>query len=224
MYYILYKTTNLVNGKVYIGCHKTENIDDGYLGSGKLLKRAIEKYGEAMFKREIIAECGSAEEMFELEAEYVTQEFITDGLTYNLCTGGKGGFDHINGSDLNGTEAGVTRRMELLEDDDFYQEWKSKREAGFDKFKQTDAYEQWKKNISKANTGKPGTFKGKQHTSETKKKIGAANAKRQKGEKNSMYGTCWIHNDKQSIRIKKDDLESYIADGWIKGRKMNYVL
>lgn len=43
---------------------------------------------------------------------------------------------------------------------------------------------------------------------------------KQKGSKNSQYGTCWIHNDSQSIIIKKEELESYLQQGYIKGRKI----
>ena len=50
-YFILYKTTNLINGKSYIGIHKTNNLNDGYLGSGFAITEAIEKYGKDNFKR-----------------------------------------------------------------------------------------------------------------------------------------------------------------------------
>ncbi|MFN9113277.1 MAG: hypothetical protein ACK5XN_24675, partial [Bacteroidota bacterium] len=52
---IIYKTTNLINGKVYIGKDKHNN--NHYLGSGKVLKQAIEKYGRENFIKEIIEEC-----------------------------------------------------------------------------------------------------------------------------------------------------------------------
>lgn len=54
MFHIIYKTTNLLDGKFYIGAHSTEILEDGYLGSGKYLKRAVLKYGRENFAREIL--------------------------------------------------------------------------------------------------------------------------------------------------------------------------
>jgi hypothetical protein len=90
--YYIYKTTNLVNGKIYIGYHASDNIEkDTYLGSGHLLKRAIEKHGKKNFKREILFEFDSQEEATTKEREIVNEEFIEREDTYNLCLGGFGG-------------------------------------------------------------------------------------------------------------------------------------
>lgn len=62
-YYIVYVTTNNLNGKIYVGSHATNNLDDGYLGSGKVLKQAIKKYGRESFSREVIATFAKANDL-----------------------------------------------------------------------------------------------------------------------------------------------------------------
>lgn len=86
--FLIYKTTNRINGKEYIGFHSTTNVDDGYLGSGKLLKKAIEKYGVDNFEREIIAEFDNKEEAERLERILVNREYVERDDTYNLSIGG----------------------------------------------------------------------------------------------------------------------------------------
>lgn len=92
MHYIVYETTNLINNKIYIGVHKTENLNDGYLGSGVGIKRAITKYGKENFSREVIEFCGSYDDALALEAELVNEEFISRRDTYNIIKGGYEGF------------------------------------------------------------------------------------------------------------------------------------
>jgi hypothetical protein len=87
--YILYETTNLVNGKKYRGIHKTKNLEDGYLGSGTALKLAVKKYGEENFSRDIIEFCESYDELLIKESIYVNEEWVNDKSNYNLKTGGQ---------------------------------------------------------------------------------------------------------------------------------------
>lgn len=90
MYHFLYKTTNLITGKYYIGAHSTESLDDGYLGSGEQIKDAVKKYGKGAFVREILEQFETREAAFSREAEIVTEEFVKDGQNYNMCPGGLG--------------------------------------------------------------------------------------------------------------------------------------
>lgn len=92
MYYIVYRTTNLVNNKFYVGIHKQKNIEfDGYYGSGLLLIRAIEKYGIENFKRETLYECKSWQECRMIEKEIVNKDLCNDVMCYNISIGGTGG-------------------------------------------------------------------------------------------------------------------------------------
>ena len=95
-FYIIYETKNIVNGKKYIGCHMTNDINDGYLGSGKLLKKSILKYGIQNFKRNIICFCKNEIEMLEKESEIVNEYIVNSKDYYNLQLGGGSNFSHIN--------------------------------------------------------------------------------------------------------------------------------
>jgi len=96
MKFLVYETTNLVNGKVYRGAHVCDHDSCCYLGSGSLFKKALAKYGSESFQRKVLRECNSVEEMFEAERELVNEEWVKNPNTYNLKVGGEGGWDYIN--------------------------------------------------------------------------------------------------------------------------------
>jgi hypothetical protein len=212
MHYTVYKTTNNIDGKVYIGCHKTKDINDGYMGSGKYLKRAMEKHGLENFTKEILFNFDNSKEMFDKEKELVTLDFISETNTYNLKMGGMGGWDHENYDSekqrkkcLKGNE----RQRWLAENDP---EWKKRRAENSSKtFKRLHAEGKIRYD----------TFTGKTHTAEARKKIGAATSKCQTGSGNSQYGTMCIHNPtlKQNRRIKRTEK---LPEGWVKGAKYKW--
>lgn len=90
--YSLYKTINLVNGKIYIGVHKETKWPeiDSYLGSGLALRGAIAKHRKENFVRTILCVAGTKEYVLALEKLIVNTEFINEGTNYNLCGGGEG--------------------------------------------------------------------------------------------------------------------------------------
>jgi hypothetical protein len=92
MFYTVYQITNQINGRTYIGKHMTEDLNDGYMGSGKLLLQAIKKYGSANFSKEICFVFDNEYDMNQKEKELV----VVSRATYNLCEGGKGDFSYIN--------------------------------------------------------------------------------------------------------------------------------
>ncbi len=205
-YYLIYKITNQINGKIYIGCHKTKDVNDGYMGSGKYLKRSQEKYGIENFTKEILQVFDNPDDMFQMESQIVNEEFIKRKDTYNIKEGGYGGWDYINSNGLskNGGDK-FAWYLEKLKDDDFKK---------IDNLIKSERF----KRLHREGKLKYDNFTGKHHTEETKRKIGEANSKHQQGSKNSQYGTMWITNGKENKKIKKDQ---EIPEGWYKGRTMN---
>lgn len=92
--YTVYKTTNSVNSKWYIGVHKTENPNDWYLGSGSAIKAAIKKYGRKKFHKEIIFITENKIDAYAKERE-LTESFSQKD-NYNMRLGGVGGFTKEN--------------------------------------------------------------------------------------------------------------------------------
>ena len=100
-HYYLYQITNNLSKKIYVGVHQTGNLDDGYMGSGKVIRRAIDKHGIENFTKVILETFENAEAMYAREAQVVNEEFLLREDVYNLRRGGQGGWDFLNKNGLN---------------------------------------------------------------------------------------------------------------------------
>ena len=89
-YHYVYQITNWFNGKIYIGVHSTNILDDGYMGSGKEIKSAIKKYGKEYYTKDILQFCESRYQALNLERALVDLAFVENENTYNLQVGGSG--------------------------------------------------------------------------------------------------------------------------------------
>lgn len=90
-YHFVYIITNKINHKFYIGKHSTDDLDDGYMGSGTAINKAIQKYGIENFSKRILCFCDSAEDAYKVEEFLVTNNLIKREDCYNMKTGGDGG-------------------------------------------------------------------------------------------------------------------------------------
>jgi len=208
MFYLVYKITNTINGKFYIGCHKTYNLNDGYFGSGKILKLAVTKYGIENFVKEIIYEASTSEEMFQKEKELVQ----IGKHSYNLKLGGQGGFDFINENMSKEERSRISKigsnalKNKLKNDIEFSNQFKEKMREITKQRHINGTIGNWQDNYS---------WLGKNHKEETKQKMSLSHQGKHDGEKNSQYGKMWITNGQISSKINKTDS---IPDGWYKGR------
>ena len=175
MYYLIYETTNLVNGKRYIGMHQTEDLNSSYLGSGLALAAAIEKYGRESFSKKILHSLNSREEMIAMEKKLVTQEIVESDDYYNLRIGGHGGklTDDIK------KKIGAKSKA-----------WWSQKSPA----ERTEHIRHMQRNYtterrSEVSSGVNNGMYGKQHTEETKKKLQENSAKA------DHTITKWKHTD-----------------------------
>lgn len=223
MYGYIYKTTNIVNNKIYIGQKKSPKfLGDSYLGSGKKLKIAISKYGRENFKVELLEEINCLEDMDVREIYWISFYRSTDRkIGYNISKGGN----------VNRTFVG--------ENNPFYH----KKHSEESRKKMSEHNSRWmlgkhhteetKKKISEAEKGKhikeetkeklkiaaknnPNYgMRGKHVSEETKKKLSES----KKGKPSKAKGTVHITNDVEDKMVPADELDNYLALGWRRGRK-----
>lgn len=205
-YHFIYKTTNLLSGKYYIGMHSTDNLEDGYLGSGKRLRYSINKHGVENHVREILEFVNSREELRKREEEIVSLNEIAKEKCMNLITGGKGGFS-IETQKMGGAVMAKVINERFEKDEEFRKKCIKTRSETM-------------KNNHKDGKVSQYDWTGKKHSNETKIKLSEAMKGKGVGKSNSQFGTCWINKQGVNKKIKKEDLETLIQQGWVKGRKI----
>lgn len=202
----IYKTTCNVTNRYYIGMHSTTNINDGYMGSGKRLRRSIRKHGKNNHKREILEFFDTRELLVEAEIEAITPDMIDDKDCMNLMSGGNGGFISEEQQRHRSQCAGKALHEKLRNDEDFRKEHLKKLSMSVQKAMDDGKMKTWKDNYD---------WNGKFHSKETKQKMSESSKGIGKGSTNSQFGTCWITNGKESKKIMKGD---DIPEGWLLGR------
>lgn len=228
-HYLIYQTTNLVNGKIYIGKHTTENIEDQYFGSGKYLRNAINKYGLENFQFKILFELQNEEEMNLLEKCVVTQEFCDRKDTYNINVGGDGGWDYVNSKDGPYSRGSKKRSEAMIQANKNRDNEQSHIKAN--QTRQNWSEEKQKevsKNISnglKILMENDKTFvkrraeklKGRKLSKELRQKL----SQLKQGKNNNQFGKVWIIN-KTLQQCKCVDKSLPLEDGWEYGRCLNF--
>lgn len=220
MYGYIYKTTNLINGKQYIGQHQATKFEpEKYKGSGTYLKRAFKKYGKENFVCELLETCDSLEEL-NLKEEYWICVFnaVLSEMFYNIAAGGsncsktdeqrkhlseawtverrKRLGDRVRGNNNPSKRPEVRLKMSV-NNTSRLPEYREKISAG-KKGKPLPHTDEWNANISKALKGR----KISVFSEITRKKISDS----KKGSNNPMYGksavigTKWFNNGIINIR------------------------
>jgi hypothetical protein len=256
-YYLVYQTTNIINNFIYVGVHATNELEDGYIGSGKRIIKAINEFGKENFKREILFFCNSKEEMLEKEKEIVNENFINRRDTYNIAIGGSN-FDKSTGSNIGRIYiSSADHSIQKMIHPEFLNDFLSKGWIIGRKLKQSKDWikkriqssinnktifrsdESIKKRVetrikngnykttTESNKKRSDKLKGKPKSKEAI--LNYVNSRKQKGnykmsELNKKLkselekGKIWITNSISEKRIKLQELNSFLLDGWERGR------
>lgn len=210
-YHYFYKITNLINNHFYYGVHNTNNLDDGYMGSGTRLHYAYKKYGIENFSKEILKFFDTAKEAFEYEAEIVTEELVKDYNCYNIKNGGIGwnmdGLATVKDKNGNcfyvpvddpriksGEFVGVTKGMVSVKDNNGNTFCVNKEEYY-------------------SNSNLKAIWQDRHHTEKSKQKT-----RETMTPKNSTNNRIWVNKNGVVKYLLKTKLNEYLDNGWSLGR------
>ena len=187
--YILYETTNLISGKKYRGAHKNKYDDpqkfDGYLGSGKAFKIAVQKHGRENFIRKTHFAFETADEMYEAEKWFVDKKITKDTNYYNIQEGGR------RGPNYKGKEHHFYGKNHT-------EETKQKISKANKNKKRTP---ELRKHMSETRRGKNNNMYGKKHTPESLALMSKNRKGKCVGKDNPFYGQEHTEESKQKIAI-----------------------
>ena len=208
-YHYIYKITCLKNNRYYIGMHSTDNLDDGYMGGGKRIKNSVKKHGKDAHRKEILEFFESRESLRQREIELVNEKLLNDPMCMNIALGGESfnpilinGEKHLEISIL----GGIAMKNKILNDNIYAIKHRQ------------NSSRTMKKNHEEGKI-KYNTFLGKNHSSETILKMKDSAKGKHEGQRNSQFGTIWIHHkEKGDKKIKSEDFHSFLLEGWERGR------
>lgn len=226
MYGYIYKTTNLINGKIYVGLHRKSEFDNNYIGSGTILKQAIRKYGVDNFTCEVIEWCETSDELSEREIYWIDKLNCLDSeVGYNLHEGGGQppifiGEEHPNWGNKFGLKGenhpnwGKRGELSYLYGTSHSEETKNKiSESNKGKVFSEETKQKMSESKKEAYIGKGNPFYGKEHTDETKELIGKKAKERLKNRKNHPLATkvlvCDADGNEHVFDCIKDATEFY---------------
>lgn len=217
-YNFVYKTTNNLNGDYYYGVHSTNNLNDGYIGSGKRFLRAVNKYGKENFTREIVQYFSNIKNAYSLEAAIVTPDLLLDEHCLNIAVGGMGGA--VYGRKLSEEAKQNISKHSVFKDN-------IKRQEVIDKISKTlkgrPLSGTHKQSISSALKGRQKTKEHLQHMSQSlrkSQKLKNTLSSKEYKEKmsNSLKGMIFINNGIINKRVKDTEKDIFLNNGWQLGR------
>jgi hypothetical protein len=207
---IIYKTTNLINDKFYIG--KDTKNNPNYLGSGKYLHRAIKKYGIENFKKEILEACIDIKTLNERE-KYWIKETNAQKIGYNIADGGTGGKTTPvvwnkgkTYEELFGKEKAKAIKTKLVKSHLGHKQSKETKLKRAAKIRGIKRSEETKNKMSKSQKGNRVSEQAKKKISKTLKKYFKSHPEARKKISESQIGKklSQEHKNKISISMKKN--------------------